>query len=139
MKGEWQKNDSFSDYEFSNVREQRILKQKQDKLQSQIAKQQQRQQQQQQPTSLTQSQKRQKPGREEDDSKVLKSREEGDSEIAGLSLSDLAGTAPSIFKSEGGTTDFDVDPLYDDEFYNEFIEAACLLLGNLTTSGTRIN
>jgi hypothetical protein len=35
--------------------------------------------------------------------------------------------------------DYEIDPLYDDLLYNEFIESASYLLGNLTTSGNIIN
>lgn len=34
-------------------------------------------------------------------------------------------------------SDYEIDPMYDDDLYNEFIESACYLLGNLTTSGNK--
>eukprot|EP01127_Copromyxa_protea_P011932 TRINITY_DN3060_c0_g1_i7.p1 TRINITY_DN3060_c0_g1~~TRINITY_DN3060_c0_g1_i7.p1 ORF type:complete len:905 (+),score=192.01 TRINITY_DN3060_c0_g1_i7:212-2716(+) len=129
---------SRGDYEFSNVREQRILKQKQDKLQSQIAKQQQRQQQQQPGPETT---RKVTQGGEEDTKTVTGPTEEESEEEKGLgtklagSISDISGNTSHVSRGEATTNDFEADPLYDDEFYNEFIESACLLLGNLTTSG----
>jgi hypothetical protein len=143
------------DYEFTNVREQRILKQKQDKLQSQIAKQQQRHQQHQQHQQYQQHQQHQhlqhpsssfqkskhSPKQEEEEEDMTGVGEQNElskglGKLAGISISDITGNAPSLIRGEVGANDFDADPLYDDEFYNEFIESACLLLGNLTTSGT---
>lgn len=49
-----------------------------------------------------------------------------------LSAGDLSSESTESFES-----DYDIDPLYDDLLYNEFIESASYLMGNLTTSGTR--
>jgi hypothetical protein len=53
------------------------------------------------------------------------------------SLMESGGNEYSADSTESFEGDYDIDPLYDDQLYNEFIESASYLMGNLTTSGTR--